>query len=83
MSFRFISLNISTLNTNKKLNKRKSFLYRQVLFSLLIAIKALIENYPNTTSKVIIRAKPMEKPMVERLECSPSDASGMSSSTTT
>ena len=31
----------------------------------------------------IISTKPMAKPMVLRLECLPSDASGMSSSTTT
>ncbi len=38
---------------------------------------------PSTTSSSIINTKPMPKPMVERLECSPSEASGMSSSTTT
>ena len=35
------------------------------------------------TSRSIIRAKPRAKPMVPMLECSPSEASGMSSSTTT
>ena len=35
------------------------------------------------TSRSIIRAKPRAKPMVPMLECSPSEASGISSSTTT
>ena len=39
--------------------------------------------YPNTTSRTIMRTKPMAKPMVERLEWVPCEASGMSSSTTT
>ena len=39
--------------------------------------------YPITTSSTIISTKPMAKPMVLRLECSPSLASGISSSTTT
>ena len=39
--------------------------------------------YPITTSRTIISTKPSAKPMVERLECVPLEASGMSSSTTT
>ena len=39
--------------------------------------------HPITTSSTIISTKPMAKPMVLRLECSPSLASGISSSTTT
>lgn len=39
--------------------------------------------YPKTTSSVIISAKPMAKPMVDKLEWLPSEASGISSSTTT
>ena len=39
--------------------------------------------HPITTSKTIIKTKPMAKPMVLRLECSPDEASGISSSTTT
>ena len=39
--------------------------------------------YPINTSSFIIKTKPMAKPMVLRLECSPSLASGISSSTTT
>ncbi len=42
-----------------------------------------MKNYPITTSKTIINTKPIAKPIVERLECSPDDASGISSSTTT
>ena len=40
-------------------------------------------HYPNATSRTIINANPMANPMVPILECSPSDASGTSSSTTT
>ena len=39
--------------------------------------------YPITTSKTIIKTNPMAKPMVLRLECSPNEASGINSSTTT
>ena len=39
--------------------------------------------YPSATSKIIIKVNPTAKPMVPRLECSPSLASGISSSTTT
>ncbi len=39
--------------------------------------------YPSTTSITIIRTKPMAKPMVDRLVCSPCAVSGISSSTTT
>ena len=46
-------------------------------------VKHMFAFYSNTTSSTIIRTKPMAKPMVLRLECSPSDASGISSSTTT
>ena len=38
---------------------------------------------PSTTSSTIMSTKPRAKPMVARLECSPSLDSGMSSSTTT
>ena len=39
--------------------------------------------YPITTSKTIISTNPMAKPIVLRLECSPDESSGISSSTTT
>ena len=39
--------------------------------------------YPITTSSTIMSTKPMAKPIVLRLECSPPLASGISSSTTT
>lgn len=39
--------------------------------------------HPITTSNTIIIAKPIAKPIVATLECSPWEASGMSSSTTT
>ena len=40
-------------------------------------------DYPITTSNTIISTNPMAKPIVLRLECSPDEASGISSSTTT
>ena len=40
-------------------------------------------SYPSATSSTIMRAKPTAKPMVPMLLCSPSLASGISSSTTT
>lgn len=39
--------------------------------------------YPSATSSTIIREKPTAKASVPMLECSPSDISGISSSTTT
>ena len=39
--------------------------------------------YPSATSSIIIRVKPNAKKIVPMLECSPSDISGISSSTTT
>ena len=42
-----------------------------------------IPRYPSATSSIIIREKPRAKKMVPILECSPSDISGISSSTTT
>ncbi len=39
--------------------------------------------YPRATSSIIMRLKPTAKKMVPMLECSPSDISGISSSTTT
>jgi len=39
--------------------------------------------YPSATSRTIISVKPTAKKMVPMLECSPSDISGISSSTTT
>ena len=42
-----------------------------------------ISVYPITTSSAIINTKPIAKPMVLRLLCSPLEASGISSSTTT
>ena len=42
-----------------------------------------VYGYPITTSSTIMSTKPKAKPMVLKLECVPSDASGISSSTTT
>ena len=44
---------------------------------------ALSTFHPSATSSIIISVKPNAKKMVPMLECSPSDISGISSSTTT
>ena len=49
----------------------------------VMAFLQTYSSYPITTSSTIISTKPMAKPMVLRLLCLPSEASGMSSSTTT
>lgn len=43
----------------------------------------IFPNQPRAMSSAIIRAKPIANPMVPRFECSPRDASGISSSITT
>ena len=43
----------------------------------------LFKFYPKTTSRTIISAKPMAKPIVPRLLCSPCCEAGINSSTTT
>ena len=42
-----------------------------------------LSTYPSATSSIIISVKPRAKKMVPMLECSPSDISGISYSTTT
>ena len=44
---------------------------------------AFSTSHPSATSSIIISVKPRAKKMVPILECSPSDISGISSSTTT
>ena len=51
--------------------------------SRLFVLSVIFVFYPRVTSSTIINAKPMAKPMVPILLCSPSLASGISSSTTT
>ena len=53
-----------------------------ILLMHLIYIKLIIF-YPSATSKIIISRNPTANPIVPRFECSPADASGNSSSTTT
>ena len=48
---------------------------------LLVVVSVLL--HANTPSRSIIAANPSAAPIVPRFECSPSDASGISSSTTT
>lgn len=55
--------------------------FTTILFCHIVIIYHFL--YPNTTSSTIIRANPTAKPTVPKLECSPFDVSGISSSTTT
>ena len=49
----------------------------------LFYVSVLSRFYPSATSKINITTNPTANMMVARLECSPCDASGISSSTTT